>query len=276
MPFPFASARSHRVPAFSLACASLVASSAVGSIFLSTAQGAWTALTAAGPASPADGILLVVALVGACLSLWLGLGTTLSALSALPGELGWVCSQLADRVAPVAVRKVVAFVLGTTLTAALVPGNIAGLGRGPDRPAVVATAPDAVRAVGGRAHAAPNASFAQVSGPPYDREAAPPPAWSQEGPKSPARPARPAQPARPVSPAQPAQPAQKVLVHRGDTLWSIAARHLVRLGHRATAVDIKAECHAWLAANRDVIGDDANLIFPGQRLRPPSSPRAGA
>jgi len=244
MPFPFASAGARRLPAFSLACASLVASSAVGSVFLSTAQGSWTAITAAGPASPADGILLVVALVGAALSLWLGLGTTLSALSALPGELGWLCSQLAERVAPVAVRKVVALVLGTTLTATLIPGNVPGIGSGPPRPAVVATGPDV--------------SFTRVSRTTDDRDAAPPPSWSPAG-----------------SDQEPAPPANSVLVRRGDTLWSIAARHLVQLGHRATAADINAESHAWHAANRYLIGGDANLIFPGQRLRPPSSPRAG-
>lgn len=248
MTFPFASAGARPVRAFSLACASLVASSAVGSVFLSTAQGAWTAVTAAGPASPADGILLVVALVGTALSLWLGLGTTLSALSALPGELGWLCSQLAERVAPVAVRKVVALVLGTTLTATLIPGNVPGIGIGPPRPAVVAAAPDAVRTVSDRAAGATNASFALVSQPPDGGDAAPPPSWSTAG---------------------------SVVVRRGDTLWSIAARHLVQLGHRATAADISAESRAWHAANRYLIGADANLIFPGQRLHPPSTPRAG-
>jgi len=56
------------------------------------------------------------------------------------------------------------------------------------------------------------------------------------------------------------------VVHRGDNLWSIAARHL---GPTATTTEISAEWHRWFAANRHVIGDDANLITPGQVLRPP-------
>ena len=59
-----------------------------------------------------------------------------------------------------------------------------------------------------------------------------------------------------------------VVVHRGDTLWSIAARHL---GPAAAAADIDRECHRWFTTNGKVIGEDANLILPGQVLRPPSS-----
>jgi len=95
---------SHRVArplaAVALAAASLVAAVAVGSIFLSTASDARAALAAAGPASPADGILVAIALVGVVLSLWVGLGMALSALSALPGVLGQACTLLADRMAP--------------------------------------------------------------------------------------------------------------------------------------------------------------------------------
>jgi hypothetical protein len=102
-----------RLAAVALAGASLVAAAAVGAIFLSTARDAWAAISSAGPAIPADGVLLVVALIGLSLSLWLGLGMALSALSALPGALGSACGLLADRLAPAATRKVVAFILGT-------------------------------------------------------------------------------------------------------------------------------------------------------------------
>jgi resuscitation-promoting factor RpfA len=57
-------------------------------------------------------------------------------------------------------------------------------------------------------------------------------------------------------------------VRRGDTLWSIAAH---RLGPTATSTDIDAEWHRWFAANRRVIGDDADAIEPGQLLDPPTS-----
>jgi hypothetical protein len=254
------------VAAVALASSSLVASAASGSLFLSTVRDAWTAIAAAGPAGPADGILLMAGLGGALLSLWLGLGMTLSALSALPGALGHLCRRLAVRIAPVAVRKIVAFVLGTTLTAALIPGTaLAGNSHESGRAAVVAAASydvGAVRAVGavdgafnGVAVAAPDASFRFVGDPPHvmkTMDAAPPPEWSMDRRES---------------------SHEGVVVLRGDTLWSIAARHL---GPGATAAEITAEWHRWLAANRDVIGADPNLILPGQELLPPAPPRAGS
>lgn len=60
-----------------------------------------------------------------------------------------------------------------------------------------------------------------------------------------------------------------VTVRAGDSLWSIAAEHLPA---DATAAQIDAAWHEWYQANRDVIGDDPNLIRPGQVLAPPGSP----
>ncbi|HMA47695.1 MAG TPA: LysM domain-containing protein [Frankiaceae bacterium] len=58
----------------------------------------------------------------------------------------------------------------------------------------------------------------------------------------------------------------EVVVHRGDTLWTIAARHL---GPGTTDERVAEEWPRWYAANRDVVGADPDLIRPGQRLRPP-------
>ena len=246
--------------AVALAGGSLVASAAVGSIFLTTAREAWTAVAAAGPAGPADAILLVTGLGGAVLSIWLGLGLTLSALSAMPGALGDLCRGLADRVAPAVVRKIVALILGTTLSAALVPGTaVAGITGDSFRPAVVTTAQQAAHALSSPAAAAPDASFRSVidSSDPSDRtkatDSAPPPTWSME---------------RPASSLRKSVDEPRFVVHRGDSLWSIAAR---RLGPEAPAAEIDIEWRRWLAANRDVIGRDADLILPGQLLRPPPS-----
>ncbi len=63
--------------------------------------------------------------------------------------------------------------------------------------------------------------------------------------------------------------ASVVVVHRGDTLWAIAARHL---GGRPSTAQIDASWRTWYAANRSVIGDDPNLILPGQQLHPPAVP----
>lgn len=273
MPFRPSPTGARPFAAVTLAAASLLAAAAAGSIFLQTARDAGAAIAADGPASPADGILVAVALVGTILSLWVGLGMALAALSALPGAVGQACSQLADRIAPAAVRKVVAFILGTALTAALLPGTaVARTSSDAPRPAVVASAPHAVaphavRALPNLADAAPDASFRLVTDTPRTSDtvrttdagdAAPGPSWSPE--------------IRASSPAASAHGRPAVVVLRGDSLWSIAARHL---GPAATTAEIDAEWHRWFAANRQVIGVDADVIAPGQVLHPPKPAQPG-
>lgn len=288
MPFRLSPGGARPLAAVALAGASLVAAAVVGSIFLTSARDGWEAIAAPGPAGPADGILLVVALGGAALSLWLGLGTTLAALSTLPGALGQTSSRMAARIAPAAVRKVVAFVLGTALTAALVPGTALARGQEAPRSGVVASAR---QAVGAAVDAAPDASFRLVSDgihdadAPGDVDAAPSPSWSTTEPATPIKVTTPVKPASPKLPASlhrepapiellsrgaaagdPSSERGHVVVLRGDTLWSIAARHL---GPAATTAEIDAEWHRWFADNLHAIGNDANLIQPGQQLSPP-------
>ena len=228
--------------AVALAAVSLVVAAAAGSIFLSTARGSAAALAAQGPASPADGILVVVGFVGVLLSLWVGLSMALAALSALPCALGAVCGEMAARVAPAAVRNTVAFVLGTALTAALVPGTAVARTtyQGPPRQAAVASAQYAVSAVdalGNLADLAPDASFRLVSDSVATRDttdtgdgadSAPRPSWSPEAHASPEGHA---------STGEARDRSADIVVHRGDTLWSIAARHL---GPAATTPEISA------------------------------------
>ena len=57
-----------------------------------------------------------------------------------------------------------------------------------------------------------------------------------------------------------------VTVRRGDSLWSIAERHL---GATATDAEVARAWPEWYAANRAVIGDDPDLIHPGMQLVPP-------
>jgi nucleoid-associated protein YgaU len=296
--------------AIGLASASLVVAAAMGSIFLRAALDAWAATASPGPAGPADGILLITGLGGALLALWLGLGVALSALSALPGALGNLCRRLAGRVAPVAVRKVVAFLLGTTLTAALIPGTaVAGIGHG--RPEAAVTAQQVRYTSSGGLVAAPDASFRLVSGQGVpgiqahaavpaasaiggvqdvaadlavsavsavsavaaSEDAAPAPSWSPQRGTLPHVPQSTARGLRPALAAGTSPVSETVVVLRGDTLWSIAARHL---GPAASAADIEIEWHRWLATNRAVIGDDADLILPGQLLRPPATRGSGS
>jgi nucleoid-associated protein YgaU len=73
------------------------------------------------------------------------------------------------------------------------------------------------------------------------------------------------QPAQPGTPAAPRAP-RVVVVRSGDTLWSIAARHL---GAHASDAEVAHEWRRWYAANADVIGPDPGLITPGQHLQTP-------
>lgn len=61
---------------------------------------------------------------------------------------------------------------------------------------------------------------------------------------------------------------QEVVVRAGDSLWSIAARHL---GADASDAEIAAAWPRWYASNTDVIGADPSLILPGQALRVPTA-----
>jgi nucleoid-associated protein YgaU len=62
-------------------------------------------------------------------------------------------------------------------------------------------------------------------------------------------------------------PSSVIEVRRGDTLWAIAARSL---SDDASDAEIAAATARWHRANRDVIGDDPDLIFPAQHLTPPT------
>lgn len=73
-------------------------------------------------------------------------------------------------------------------------------------------------------------------------------------------------------PSLPGTTSQVVMVHPGDSLWTIAAR---RLGAGAPASAVAAEWHRIYTLNRAVIGDDPALIEPGQRLVMPSAAHDG-
>jgi nucleoid-associated protein YgaU len=56
-------------------------------------------------------------------------------------------------------------------------------------------------------------------------------------------------------------------------LWGIAARHL---GPDASDAEVAREWPRWHAANRDVVGDDPDLLLPGQVLHAPARAEAVA
>ncbi|WP_125609635.1 LysM peptidoglycan-binding domain-containing protein [Specibacter cremeus] len=58
-----------------------------------------------------------------------------------------------------------------------------------------------------------------------------------------------------------------VVVHAGDSLWSIAAQEL---GPYATDLEVSQAWPQWYRANRAIIGDDPDAIVPGQILHSPN------
>lgn len=62
------------------------------------------------------------------------------------------------------------------------------------------------------------------------------------------------------------------VVAPGDTLWDITAARLAeRLGRKPSSAEIARAWPRLYAANLETIGDDPNLIRPGQRLTIPES-----
>jgi len=61
-----------------------------------------------------------------------------------------------------------------------------------------------------------------------------------------------------------------VVVRPGDTLWGLAEQ---ALPEGATDTEVAQAWPSWWAANRQVIGDDPDLLHPGQHLQPPVSPQ---
>ncbi len=62
------------------------------------------------------------------------------------------------------------------------------------------------------------------------------------------------------------QDARKVVVLNGDSLWSIVA---ASMGPFVSDVDVALAWPQWYQANRTTIGEDPNLILPGQVLTAP-------
>ena len=243
---------------------------------LATVARTWAAIQAPGPAEPADGLLLCVAAAGALLLLWLVLGLALSLLSAAPGATGALAGRSAARLAPATVRTLATVLLtaglGATLTAGTATAGAVSASVSPaaDR-APAAAAPGAPTAdVPSAAWPASGSPDGPASGGAPDT--APDAAWTPPEPPRGPVPDPDALDLLSRAPAAGGMVDEDVVVRRGDTLWSIAGRHL---GPSATADEIAREWPRWHDANRDAIGNDPDLIQPGQVLHPPA-PRTGA
>jgi LysM domain len=226
--------------------------SAVGVVLLRVAVASWVRLCSPGPAT-VDDVAAVVSTTLATVLLVGWMACVCSALLAhLPGRVGRIARRAASRLATKGARRLAAVLVGATLTGALVPGT-ASAGERPGTPPAGVAAP----ASGHGVHLRPGFLASLAVG----TVTAEPPGWV---------------PTRPVVRPQPAtalvisgggdrRPGE-VVVHRGDSLWDIAARHL---GPGATDAEVALAWPAWHEANRAVIGDDPDLILPGQLLRVP-------
>lgn len=214
-------------------------------------RGGWVVVAAwvhspAASRTPA-GLLAPVCAIGAGLVLgWIGLSGLVSAATRIPGRVGRHAHVVSVRVAPSVVRAGVAAALGGSLAL-----GTASLGA-----SSAPTAASAVHSTVAATTAADPASPAPSQ--PPDREPSP---SGDVGLVSSAPAA-----ARPSVD-------EHVVVHRGDSLWAIAARHL---GPHAGPREIAHAAQRWYAANRDVIGEDPDLVQPGQLLVPPPDPGRAA
>lgn len=203
----------------------------------------------------APGQLLTGLCAGAAglLLAWLALAALLTMLALVGGELGRRAAPVAARVAPSTLRAAVVVLVGGSL--AVSAGLATAATSTPGATSTAYAAGAAVRT----AH--PTAD--QLESPATTSAVEPSPGpWT--GP--PAGPDRADAALVTSHPAPGRSPDPAVVVRRGDSLWSITARHL---GPDATAVQVAREWPRWYAANRAVIGADPELLRPGQRLVPP-------
>lgn len=257
---------------------------------------AWTSaharVDAPGPASGDEVLALVAATVALGIAAWLCLGAALEVLAHAPGRVGRVARRCSDRLTPALARRVAAFVLGVGVGVAGGPSQAVAGGRFPmssaagsstaagsptvaDPAFLPAPAVASIRAAaapadpGFGALAAPPPPTAPGVGAPHPGFAPTPvaPGFTPTAPR-----VRPQADAELLGARSHRAPEREVVVHRGDSLWSIAARHL---GPDAGDAEVARAWPQWYAANRDVIGDDPDLVLPGQILRIPTPDQTG-
>jgi nucleoid-associated protein YgaU len=269
----------------------------------SAAAHTWAAVVAPGPASLDEVLTLLAAVMALSLALWLGLSTMVAVAAHLPGRIGGFCAKATAALAPALTRRTAAILVGAAVGGAMAPG--AALAERPAPPALAGpgfhatharpedAAPTSLNTMPGPGFRAipeqvtsrvePNAIAEQVtsrvepSQPAEGRLDADPaprhtvealaPGWVPERPHQ-----RPQAAATLVTTAPPGHShAAEVVVHRGDTLWDIVAG---QLGTEASDAEVAEAWPRWYAANRDIIGENPDLILPGQVLRAPTGARA--
>lgn len=194
-------------------------------------------LTVAGPpADPTAQLVVAITLLAWTLAGWLVLTVVLTSGAELGGRTGTACTALLRRTAPATLRRAVALALGVGV---VLGGAGTASAAGPESPAPSSAATSAALDWPRAPNSAPDKAVV--------------PAPGLDWPGSHARPG-------------------EVVVAQGDTLWGLAA---ARLPGGATDATVAEAWPTWWAANRAVIGDDPNLLLPGQHLLPPDQPQPG-
>lgn len=245
-------------------------------------------LSAPGTRGLEGGVAALAVGVGAAALAVVTVGCLLTALGAASRLSGRSLARLeatASRLTPALVRRAIAVGVGTGLLASVAGGATAAE---PDAPSSTSTSSASTSTgydsatdpadLGWQITSIPGPSDVELSEP-TPPEPAPDPVTtgaeqtgSQQTRSLPAAAAPAGEPAGPAPeiPSTPGVPAA-VTVEPGDSLWTIAAAHLPGGSPNAA---IAAAWPRWYAANRAVIGDDPNLIHPGQVLSAPEEVRS--
>ena len=187
------------------------------------------------------------------LAVWVAVGITAGVAAALPGAAGRLGAAAMRIVLPRALYRIVA---GAACLGVLVTPGLAAASAAPSAP--------------------PSASTPTPTPEWPTDSAVPTPQWPTDAAHHPGHRPAPQQHHAKPAPAQHRAATRTVVVRAGDTLWGIAAEHL---RGRPTAKRVAAAWPRWYAANRAAVGDDPNLIVPGEQLRTPpgnSDPSKGS
>lgn len=235
------------------AATSLVVGTAVAWILALAWITARADVTAPGPASADELLALAAATLALVIAAWLLVGTVLEVLAHVPGRIGRAAQVWAEHLTPALARRIAAFLLGVGVGVAGGPSQAVASPR-PSATAVSVTDPGLVPTPSAPGPSAPDPGFSPAPVAPGFTPTAP-----RVRPQ-----ADPALLGGRVAP----RADREVVVHRGDTLWSIAARHL---GPQASDAEIAWAWPRWFDLNRALIGDDPDVILPGQILRVPGA-----
>lgn len=232
-----------------IAGAAALAAASVGGLTLLIAP---LRASASGLRTPDDAVALGVLAIGALLLGWY-LATALAALACLAARAAgraWVDGErrLSGFGAPLARR-----LLLTGGSAAVVAAAVLSPAAAAPAPADLGTVATLADDLGWGAtdeNDEPTAEPTEVA--PEDSPEPPQEAGTEPGPT--------------IDPASTSTPSEDYTVLAGDSLWTIAAQHLLA---EPTAEDIAAAWPRWYGQNDDVIGDNPDLIQPGQVLTVP-------